>query len=432
MTHDSDLAVEAERIQASGVLGEARVRRLFDYLVASSLAGQSPKEIAIAVDVFGKSADFDTGQDALVRVYIHKLRKALEEFYASHASAPAGTLSIPRGEYRLKFIPGAAVAEPEPPRRETLRWQAKRWPKAAVVVAVILAAAASVGWGVVWFRNPDTELDLVRASPPWSAILKDDRPIMIVVGDYYLIGELDDMMGVKRLIREYTVNSKNDLDNYVLQHPEVADRYMDVGMRYLPIAAAFALRNVMAVLAPADRRITVVKMSDLEPGNLKTADIVYVGYLSGLGMMQDFAFSGSRFAVGDSYDEIVDKKSHRSYLSQTWGRILGPPPPSGTAKTYNDYGFFESFRGPGGNPVIVITGTQDAGVQQAAEALTNPEKLKEIARQANLAQPFEALLEVSTIDGVNLSGKLLLAAERDVSNAACANCKAANNTAASR
>ena len=420
MKDESDLGAEAERIRASGVLGEARVRRLFDYLVTSSLAGQSPKEIAIAVDVFGKSADFDSGQDALVRVYIHKLRKALEEFYASHAGVAAGSLTIPRGEYRLRFAsdtvpPGAAAvgtsapgtSPAAPPRRRTQRWQ-----KFAVLGATLLVGAALMALGVLWFRPPYTELDQVRASPLWSAILKDDRPIMIVVGDYYLIGELDDMMGVKRLIREYTVNSKNDLDNYVLQHPEVADRYMDVGLRYLPIAAAFALRDVMAVLAPANRRVTVIKMSDVEPGNLKTADIIYIGYLSGLGMMQDFALSGSRFAVGDSYDEIVDKKGHQSYTSQTWARILGPTPPAGTPKTYNAYGLFENFRGPGGNTVIVIAGTQDAGVQQAAEAFTNSEKLKEVARQTDIAQPFEALLEVSTFDGVNLSGKLLLASGR--------------------
>ena len=41
------LRLWVERIQVSGVLGEARQRRLFDYLAEKSLAGQSPKEIAV-------------------------------------------------------------------------------------------------------------------------------------------------------------------------------------------------------------------------------------------------------------------------------------------------------------------------------------------------------------------------------------------------
>src|ERR1700723_2112331 len=92
---DAVLRQEVERIQQSGVLGEARLRRLFDYLAEKSLAGQSPKEIAIAVDVFGKNSDFDVSQDALVRVYIHKLRKALDEYYASSGNASSSELHIP-------------------------------------------------------------------------------------------------------------------------------------------------------------------------------------------------------------------------------------------------------------------------------------------------------------------------------------------------
>src|SRR5271154_1298368 len=111
---DSTLKEEDSRIQASGVLGESRIRRLFDYFLESSLAGRSPKEIAIAMDVFGKSADFDVGNDALVRVYIHKLRKALDEFYSSSGNGRGAVIHIPRGEYRLRISEQAAEPTIEP------------------------------------------------------------------------------------------------------------------------------------------------------------------------------------------------------------------------------------------------------------------------------------------------------------------------------
>jgi hypothetical protein len=88
------------------------LRRLFDYLVENSLAGQSPKEIAIAIDVFGKTSDFDAAQDALVRVYIHKLRKALDEFYSARGE-PSARLQLPRGDYRLQLsTPPPALRHP--------------------------------------------------------------------------------------------------------------------------------------------------------------------------------------------------------------------------------------------------------------------------------------------------------------------------------
>jgi hypothetical protein len=404
------LRLEVNRVQASGVLGEARLRRMFDYLAERSLAGQSPKEIAIAMDVFGKSSDFDVSQDALVRVYIHKLRKALDEYYGSTSSAGSRELHIPRGEYRLRVSAKAPdktsnVLVPALPQNR------RRW--AALGAAALLGAAVLGAAFATWLLTPRSDLDRVRASPIWSSLLKDDRPIMIVVGDYYLIGETDDSMGVNRLIREYSVNSKNDLDHYVQEHPELADRYMDVGLRYLPISTAFALRDVMVVLAPENRRISVSKMSDIEPSSLKSADIVYIGYLSGMGMLQDLIFAGSRFSVGDSYDEVFDKRTRVSYVSEIGSDIMDPPQPTGKEKTYHDYGVFEKVRGPGGNTIVVISGTRDAGVTQTAEVFTSAQKLKDLEQKSDVRLPLEALLEVSAVDGVNLNGKLLAQSNRD-------------------
>lgn len=401
------LRLEVERIQVSGVLGEARQRRLFDYLAEKSLAGQSPKEIAIAMDVFGKGPNFDVSQDALVRVYIHNLRKVLDDFYAPYRDGSGAVLHIPRGEYRLKVSGSApAVAIPEAQRKDR-----RMWVRSA---AALLAAAVLVGAVVASLWAPHSDLERVRASPIWSAVLKDDRPILIIVGDYYLIGESDSSMGVNRLIREYSVNSKNDLDHYVQVHPELAERYMDVGLRYLPISTAFALRDVMVVLAPENRRITVSKMSDIEPSSFKSADVVYIGYLSGMGMLQDLIFAGSRFSVGDSYDEVFDKRTRVSYLSEIGSDIMDPPQPTGKEKTYRDYGIFEKIRGPGGNTILVIAGTRDAGVTHTAEVFTSAQRLEDLKQKTNLALPIEALLEVNAVDGVSLNGRVLAQSNRDV------------------
>ena len=73
-----ELVSEAARLRASGALGKpGPLSRLFEFLLGRS-GGSTPKEIEIAVAVFNKKSDFDIGQDALVRVYVHKLRKRLD------------------------------------------------------------------------------------------------------------------------------------------------------------------------------------------------------------------------------------------------------------------------------------------------------------------------------------------------------------------
>jgi hypothetical protein len=178
---------------------------------------------------------------------------------------------------------------------------------------------------------------------------------------------------------------------------------MNLDLFYLPSSTANALKSIMPILAPdaATRdRIHVVQASDLTADLIKRTDVIYLGYISGLGIMKEIVFSGSRFSVGDTYDELVDGRQH--YISQEGG----PGQPAGKL---TDYAYFSTFQGPGGNRLMVIAGTRDVAVMQLAEALTDPESLAALSRAAHGAPAFEALYEMEGMKGVNLGGHLLTA-----------------------
>lgn len=399
------LRAHAERIRASGVLGRSRLtEKLFDYLVECSVTGRAPKEIEVAVDVFGKNTEFDVSQDAMVRVYIHKLRRKLDEYYAGPGQASGDKISIPKGAYRFTLEPATAgPVEDDPVIDRPAERPRMRWSAVGVAALVVLSGLLGALLYAVLDRPRDT-LHQVRANPVWSSILSDDRPIVIVVGDYYIFGETDDdSMDVKRLVREFSINSQQDLQRHLKLHPELEERYMDLELAYLPTASAFAISDIMPVLAETGRRARVVLMSDLSPATLKSAHVIYVGYLSGMGMLQDLIFSGSRFSVGDSYDEIVDRKTNERYVSQVGIPIRGE-------NRYHDYGYFSTFAGPTGNQIVIIAGTRDVALMQTAEAVTSPARLLELTRQVPATPGFEALYEVYGMDRMNLDGKLLLAA----------------------
>ncbi|HTT01134.1 MAG TPA: hypothetical protein VMG11_03520 [Steroidobacteraceae bacterium] len=397
MLQIDQLHAQAERIRASGVLGRSHLtRRLFDFLVDCSLTGRAPKEIEVAIDVFGKDAAFDVSQDAMVRVYVHKLRRKLEEFYSGPGRDEPERLIIPKGTYRFALERPEDVTAPdsEAPRRRPA------WLVAALAVSIIAnALLLAAGAYMYWRRGPD-ELRATRSSPVWSRILNDDRTIFLVLGDYYIFGETDRSMEVKRLIREFSINSPSDLDQYLKLHPERADQYLDLQLNYLPTSTAFALRDLMPLLAPANRRIRVALASDINPAMLTSAHIIYVGYLSGMGMLHDLVFAGSRFSTGDSYDELIEHGSGHRYISQA-------AVPHGEEK-YHDYGYFASFSGPSGNQIMVIAGTRDVALMHTAEAVTRAPQLEQLVTSAGGAQSFEALYDVYGLDRMNLDGKLLM------------------------
>lgn len=379
--------------------------KLFEFLLQCARAGTAPKEIEIAVAVFAKPADFDLSQDASVRVYVHRLRKKLDGFYAGPGQAETARITIPKGEYRIVVGPVAEVLSTDepavitqaagaPPRR-------RRWILAAVA---LLAVNGLAWWGVSKQARPD-DFSAVRNGAPWTALLQNGRTTVLAIGDYYIFGEIDRARDIDRLVREYAINSAADLSAHVMRHPQLIDKYKDLDLSYLPISVPYAMREIMPIFSRTrvERdRVRVVMASKLSPGMLKQANIVYIGYLSGLGLLREHVFAASRFKVGANFDELVDEATQRRYVSQQGG-------PGQVAGTSVDYGYFSTFQGPEGNRIIILAGMRDVGLMQTAEAATSATSLAAMLRQAGDAPAFEALYEVDGIKRINIGGKLLLA-----------------------
>jgi hypothetical protein len=415
MSSPEVLKQQAALVRAAGTLGKpGPVPRLFDFLLERSLEGQSPKELEIAMAVFGKPADFDVSQDSLVRVYVHKLRRRLEAHYARAPNEPR--LVVPKGQYRLSVdtqippagpitgsepeaAPLALPVAPAPQPAVPASWT-KRSIRTRLVQASALVLAALVGAVATWFmlpREEDGNLRALRSSAIWAPLLADDLPITIVLGDYYLLGETDQSSQVRRLVREFFINSSGDLLHQMEVNPEHMQRYRDLSLTYLPTSSAFALQDVVPILA-AKRAVRVVMMSDLNVATLKNSHILYIGYISGLGMLGDSVFAGSRLSLGGSYDELVDASTRTTYVSSS---------PSSEVERYTDYGYFSSFPGPNHNRIVIVAGTRDLGVMHTAEAVTQLSSVAQMTRAAGRDRAFESLFEVRGLAKASLDAKLL-------------------------
>ncbi len=403
---ETDLDREAARVRECGVVGTGgTLLQLFDFLVAASRAG-TPKEIDIATTVFGKPDTIDFAQDATVRVYIHRLRRKLDEFYATEGGRVR--LDIPRGSYRLVAVARAVeetTTDKQPPAAVPTPWRRprRRW---VLALAAAIVAVNLVIWLVIWPRSTAPTIDAVRAREPWASLLRNGRPTAIVVGDYYIFGEIDRERGVDRMVRDYGVNSRSDLDELLMEHPRFRPSYVDLDLTYLPAATAQALRDLMPILARTDAeraRTRIVLASNLGPATLKIANIVYVGYFSGLGpLLRNPVFAGSRFAVGATWDELVDGGTGRHYHSDQGG--------PGQPGTTRDFAYVSAFAGTEGNRYVVVTGTRDAAVMQAAAMASTPAALDVRRARTGDADAYEALYEVEGLDRVNMGGKLVVAA----------------------
>jgi len=92
------------------------LRQLLEYLVRKTAEGKADeiKESTIAMDVFGRSHEFDGRLDNIVRVQAHRLRKILETYYEAEGAHDKFGISIPKGGYipTIHHREEAALAEP--------------------------------------------------------------------------------------------------------------------------------------------------------------------------------------------------------------------------------------------------------------------------------------------------------------------------------
>jgi hypothetical protein len=345
--------------------------------------------------------------DASVRVYVHRLRRKLEDHYGGPGADEPERLVLPKGDYRFQ-VESNEPATPEPPEETASLPPVAARPSRTLWLALVggLVAGGLIVFAAMRLMAPDDGLGDVRASPVWASLIADNRPLTIVAGDYYIMGERD-KPGAEpaRLVRDFAVNSREELDALVMNRPELRDRSVDLNLSYLPVGAAYALRSVMPILTPGlggRRAVPVIASSRLTPAQFKDGDLVYVGLLSGLGLLEEPVLANSRFGIGGSFDEIIDSETGRVYVAD---------PPRDEATARRNYAYVAMLPGPNGNRILIVAGTRDPALLQAADLLSSPAALKALAA-AGKDGFFEALYAVDGVGDENLKGTLIAAGPR--------------------
>ena len=198
------------RVLASDAFRAApQLSAFLSFVVESALDGRSAelKGYTIAVEAFGRSADFDPQSDPIVRVEAGRLRRALAQYYAGEGADDPVRISMPVGAYVPVFelaedLPGigedqaepvaeapvAPLAEPAgeagtarvlPRPQDAGLW--KRWSVLASVMicaALAFAAAWHLGWPSAAPRHQTASVPAAgsmlpppRAAPPQLTVV---------------------------------------------------------------------------------------------------------------------------------------------------------------------------------------------------------------------------------------------------------------------
>jgi hypothetical protein len=133
---------------------------LLRYIVEETLAGRADhlKERNLGVAVFGRSPDYDTNQDPVVRTAAAEVRRRLALYYHNHGEDQTVEIHIPSGSYIPVFTSKAAVVIEQPqlhPERAPEPVQRARISRKLVYTGCTVLALVLIG--AVWiYGKPET------------------------------------------------------------------------------------------------------------------------------------------------------------------------------------------------------------------------------------------------------------------------------------
>lgn len=370
--------------------------RVFDYLVAASDEQRSPKEIEIAVAVFGKGPDFDPSFDSVVRVHIHRLRQKMDKHYAGTSGY---RLELGKGAYRILL----SKQEERPVDSIRLPWQRKwrfrggRW---AIVLGSLAAAELILCAVLLVAKTMQPAAPLARTTF-WRPVAKAGAETTVVLGDNYAFIESEDEKDASKLIIDDTIRSRKDLSSYTIDHPEDYYRYYDFDLHYMPTGTASALwkvnRTIMGLTN--EKPPTVLPASRLSEEALESGTLLYIGRLQAMGMLSYRLANSSGFRIDTASGRFIDRASGKHYaadLAFTDG------------SERKDLGYLAVLPARAGARTLVVGGTSDNAVVAMADLAGDARALTQLAQETDNADAFEALYRVTSVGSARIGATALV------------------------
>lgn len=352
------------------------------YVVAQTLDGNGPqiKERTIGIEVFGRSTDYDTNNDTVVRYTAGEVRKRLAIYYHDHEDA-ALEITIPQGSYVPDFqrvvkpvdaaetavtptfdTPVAAYALPVPaalpPAAQVNQWRS--------LPLVVLVTVVALGLALAFVNHRVQAARTTAVDRFWSPVLHDRGTPLLVPG--------------------VVVYSPNPYSG-----TETAGKGAEYPFVSMQAAAATARMSGLLQKNGSEYELQPANTTTLS--DLRDRSVILIGaYSNGWTrrLLQD-----TRYRLdGPSTPAIRSASDPR----QHWERDHNLP-----YSASDDYAVFGRFRDKTtGSLIVVVAGLGRNGTEAAAEFLTDPHYMAEL--EERLGKPIgeenmEAVLKISVVDG---------------------------------
>jgi hypothetical protein len=400
----------------------ARLKTFLQYVARCALLHHADQvtEQQVGIYVFGRPADYNAGEDNIVRSQARFLRVKLAEYFET----PAGreepiVLVIPKGTYLPQFLPRSAesapadaAVEPEPPAHPvqplpavdpaaSLSPAARRspWPWIALTAVALLATVC-----LVLFYRPSAA---APASSPgdalWARLFDGHRTTTIVASDYIfsMIQEaagrplsLDEYLGADYFDRVAQLNAASGLERLF---PNIELRHYTGFENVTSVARLSRLKQAQATPT------TVRFARDLTMRDLAAGNVVLLGSKQSNPWVRLFE---NKLNFRFEYQAAEHNINIRNVAPRPGEQTEYRPSPldATTRDIYGEMALLPNVNGEAS--VLILQGTSMAATEACLDIAANGPLFRELLRRVQAGRPgpdlpyFEALIRTRTTSGV--------------------------------
>jgi hypothetical protein len=417
-----------ERIASSSHVKRAtRLQELLFYLGKCSLKDglETVHEQQIGVEVFGRSGDYDTSDDNIVRTNVSELRKRVEAYFEGEGANETLVVEIPRGSYLPVFrnrpvkpqvaSESSAVKVPEPALANVVpiskpadavpvrppSFLQSRWVLILAGATIVALAATCVVFNYQYrslYRSMYPWQSQPAVAELWGDIL-DARPDTDIVLADASFGLLQD------------VNKKSFQFNDYLNRSYINQLQTQ---KASPDLQAVLRRIATWNLGDQDDFKLARRILDLDPLGTKIHLYNARGYLPDLTKRDNVILIGGR--MSNPWDDLFE--SHMNFVAEfsTDGPItvLNRAPIKGEPAVYTQtdstqYCVVSYQPNPDHNGVVLlIEGTSAEATEAAGDFLLSDDQLSAFRKmlRGDKFPYFDVLLKVSSVPGTPLSATI--------------------------
>jgi hypothetical protein len=433
---DAELPVDAEdprwllalRIAASGSLGRSSLLSDFLlYIVDRCIRGRTEEitEQRIGVIVFGRAEDYDPNDDNIVRSYARKLRKRIEEYFATEGREESLRLEIPRGGYTPIFFDNVLVSSKDdednaaPGETESWEYGATKpvVPEGLKIVSPVVPSAwrrivryvrftpsmlfslllgVMLGAGCMLLRHSPLIASQKEAASHllWSQIFNSGRDTFIVPSD-------DGLVIMQRLIPRPVPLTAYVSGSYrtaapTANAPNAAEILKLGGRRFTSVVDLDFATHLAQLSEVVPERMMIRYARDLRMDDLRTGNAILIGSDEANPWIELF---GPQLHFRFRFDPDPDMPSGFVNLHPRPGEAAIYTTKGQEEQTYGIIAYLPNLTNTG--HVLIVAGLNTAGTEAAAAFLLDPSSMMPTLRRARLAhgdlQPFELLVGAGNV-----------------------------------